>query len=519
MNNIGDLFGWFIGVVVDVNDPHKSGRVRIRVHGMHDDKTNIPDATLPWSLVMQPVTSAAIGKIGTSPVGLVKGSTIMGLWLDKDQQYPLVIGTIGKSGDPLANQSEGGAPKINTAVGSIPAAARGNPTNPYSKANGSPVFTIPRVDMGYDSINSVDDNKGIIITNAVRQSMRFATVPTTASFDKNNNSDVMTVISLVDPFGIGSSLPCLNFSYLSLQKLLAVASSVVTGVVKGLAQAISAALINAILMLAEKYGLLKILNILNTAAMTITEFQNLFNALNTTTCGKNDINQKNTNPANQAFASAINGLNLSSGYIVGGLNTLLNTANLIPILAPSFSVKTANSKVPDNIVSVVPPNYIRKYYSNSDPTPGFIQWTDDNGNSVYTARGTEPNYISSDQHIQFAAQSYIVSQLEVSIISGKLSGEQLTSMATNTLLYTQNFALASVVASGFSTPSLIFLAAATIIPVIIPIVNAVFLPTIENSLLPNIHKATDSVNKFITAQTILAKQRSSMQTALTQKAS
>jgi hypothetical protein len=30
----------FIGRVVDVNDPEKSGRVKIRIYGMHEDDTN-----------------------------------------------------------------------------------------------------------------------------------------------------------------------------------------------------------------------------------------------------------------------------------------------------------------------------------------------------------------------------------------------------------------------------------------------------------------------------------------------
>ena len=49
--NFGDRHGRWLGIVVNVNDPQKSGRVQIRVKGRHDDTANIPDASLPWALV------------------------------------------------------------------------------------------------------------------------------------------------------------------------------------------------------------------------------------------------------------------------------------------------------------------------------------------------------------------------------------------------------------------------------------------------------------------------------------
>ena len=105
--NLGASFSHWIGEVTNVKDPDQSGRVQVRIIGKHDDKTNIKDEHLPWALPLQPVTSAAFGKIGTAPVGLVKGSMVSGYFMDKDQQYAVIMGSFGKAGDP----AEGSHPR------------------------------------------------------------------------------------------------------------------------------------------------------------------------------------------------------------------------------------------------------------------------------------------------------------------------------------------------------------------------------------------------------------------------
>ena len=57
-----DGFIWFTGVVEDRDDPDKLGRVRVRCVGYHtDDVEKIPTADLPWSWVMMPTTTSAMG--------------------------------------------------------------------------------------------------------------------------------------------------------------------------------------------------------------------------------------------------------------------------------------------------------------------------------------------------------------------------------------------------------------------------------------------------------------------------
>tara|TARA_Y100000593_G_scaffold82639_1_gene155380 strand:+ start:1561 stop:3066 length:1506 start_codon:yes stop_codon:yes gene_type:complete len=93
-------FTWWQGVVEDRYDPLKLGRCRVRILGYHTDNkqegVGIPTADLPWATPMQPITSAAMNGIGTSPTGVVEGTWVFGFFRDgKNAQDPVMIGTFG----------------------------------------------------------------------------------------------------------------------------------------------------------------------------------------------------------------------------------------------------------------------------------------------------------------------------------------------------------------------------------------------------------------------------------------
>lgn len=97
MSNIfGDVLKWWEGVVEDVDDPMKSGRVRVRVFGYHtDDKSMLPTEDLPWAQCIMPITTAGVNSIGTTPSGLLPGSWVVGFFKDSDYaQQPIVMGSI-----------------------------------------------------------------------------------------------------------------------------------------------------------------------------------------------------------------------------------------------------------------------------------------------------------------------------------------------------------------------------------------------------------------------------------------
>ena len=91
-----DGFNWWLGVVEDRMDPEKMGRLRVRIFGYHtDSKVILPTKDLPWATPIQPITSAAISGIGSSPLGPVEGTWVIGFFLDgEDMQQPAVFGTI-----------------------------------------------------------------------------------------------------------------------------------------------------------------------------------------------------------------------------------------------------------------------------------------------------------------------------------------------------------------------------------------------------------------------------------------
>ena len=102
MTNINIAY-WWTGVVEDRDDPEKLGRCRVRIFGYHtDDITILPTKDLPWAIPIQPITSAAASGVGTTPIGIVTGSWVVGWFLDGDEaQHPVMMGTI--AGKPSSN--------------------------------------------------------------------------------------------------------------------------------------------------------------------------------------------------------------------------------------------------------------------------------------------------------------------------------------------------------------------------------------------------------------------------------
>jgi Gp5 N-terminal OB domain len=97
------IMNWWTGVVEDRDDPEKLGRCRVRIFGWHTEDTKLlPTNELAWALPMQSVTSAAASGVGSTPIGIVTGSWVVGFFLDGDEgQQPVIMGTI--AGKPSPN--------------------------------------------------------------------------------------------------------------------------------------------------------------------------------------------------------------------------------------------------------------------------------------------------------------------------------------------------------------------------------------------------------------------------------
>jgi hypothetical protein len=84
-----DNLVWFLGVIEDVRDPTKLGRIKIRAFGFHPtvDEELVPKEDLPWAYVIK-----SVGGIESTPK---VSEFCFGCFLDgRDAQQPLVLGTI-----------------------------------------------------------------------------------------------------------------------------------------------------------------------------------------------------------------------------------------------------------------------------------------------------------------------------------------------------------------------------------------------------------------------------------------
>lgn len=91
---ITDDFKPFFGVVEDVNDPDKLGRIRVRCYGYHtQNKQYIPTDFIRWFSCVVSNSAGTSGK-GDSPTGYVTGSTVFGYFLSSELQDGIVIGSL-----------------------------------------------------------------------------------------------------------------------------------------------------------------------------------------------------------------------------------------------------------------------------------------------------------------------------------------------------------------------------------------------------------------------------------------
>jgi len=102
----GDSTRWFVADVIDASPPYGyEGRVRIRIHGVHDPATRfIPQNDLPWAQCLIPTTEGGVSGLGFSP-SLQAGALVFGMFMDgKESQVPVIIGSMPRTEFPTPVQ-------------------------------------------------------------------------------------------------------------------------------------------------------------------------------------------------------------------------------------------------------------------------------------------------------------------------------------------------------------------------------------------------------------------------------
>lgn len=105
-----DIERWFQGTIIDINDPQKMGRVKVRelIGQSLEENSN-----LFWCHVIMPPTGSNAKGIGTSAVGLSEDSKVLGFRVDSKLSY--IVGSFPYAVDD-SNHSVSGYARGNGAV-------------------------------------------------------------------------------------------------------------------------------------------------------------------------------------------------------------------------------------------------------------------------------------------------------------------------------------------------------------------------------------------------------------------
>lgn len=144
-----DSYVPFIGQVEDVDDPKRSGRVKVRIIGCHPQDKGAEGLTteqLPWARCAMPVTHAQQSRIGGKH-GLIVGSMVIGFFLDgMDQQDPVVTHAFSHTAKA---STENNRKKVDVGEGKIPKEIKGH-TKVSVVDNNSGIATKEEMTTGQD---------------------------------------------------------------------------------------------------------------------------------------------------------------------------------------------------------------------------------------------------------------------------------------------------------------------------------------------------------------------------------
>ena len=268
----GFLHHFWIGVAGDpTKDTEKAGRVPVRIHGRHDDTQNIPDDKLPMALPAHSVKSAGHNQMGNTPVGIVKGSTVFGFFLDPAQQYPIMLGTIAKSGNPVEGSTTNGQLQVDPATNSNPTGGR-SANNAFTTRKGK---NIKNDDTGKDLPPETSDKDAVDTVKQALDKAKSAALPTLASIPAVK--DVLQNLQKVDPSNLSASLPQAIPSLIKLKQLMGLVSSL--GNIKATGSAVANGLNQAASSTSMEYIIVALANALDSTTLSTTTQQVIYEAL------------------------------------------------------------------------------------------------------------------------------------------------------------------------------------------------------------------------------------------------
>jgi hypothetical protein len=460
----------FLAEVRNIKDPHRQGRVQIRVYGVHDNEQTVKDADLPWALPLLPTTSASTGKVGVIPTGMLVGSRVLGVFLDPDtKKYPFIIGTYPRAYKPSdQNDNTGGVEGNDKSSVGVDIPSSGNPKPPGAADNLGKTPTNPAVggkplDTEKDKYNKAqykDNGEGPDgIDEARKKFAPKADEPTIAGAPLG--LDLPSAIKMIDPLGTAQSLAQMFIALSIVKSIMNLTSK--SGNSSGVKTTVIDALSGALCILSNKYGYTTVIDV-------FTEC--LANG------AINQIDPQYRNIVTEALGSLIK---KASQHGVDNL----------PISnKPDIIYHTETDPVPLPIKGAPPDLYIQQYYdSASDPWKGFIQWKGPNGDYVYTVRGPSDYPFSSAQnHVYSLAEEHLANALDIYIKNKKLTAAVLNGLLQQSLIVTQNNGIEKTLGKNSSLNPALLLGILGSVGVAI---------NLAQSLLPDTALNTGSVSKSL----------------------
>lgn len=492
--SLGSSFSWWIAKVVNVKDPDQSGRVQIRIFGKHDDSTNIPDKDLPWAMPLQPVTSPAIGKLGTAPLGLVKDSKVVGFWADSDQQYPIIMGSFGKAGDPKPGSSSDGAEEIDIKTGSIPSAAvnQSDPVeyNAFSKLYPGRVDINQINNKGADpTVGKFTISTGIVNKKEVDTKLKEPEKPTTASADKKSTTDILDLVKEVDPDKKSRALPNAVDGFNSVRNIMMLTSPV------GLTKMLSGSLGKTLTGLAGAIGVGAMFGVMSKVL------------------DSGDL----SSVAKDGLKLAMTGLAVAAIANQGRLPPQ-RTVLVVPAVNPTIGIPSASL-----IATVIPPTHVQQYYAlEREPYPGYIQYRDvQTGAILYRRRHSNEYHFSSAQdHIQHTyatAMEVAIGAAVVGKVADALLGKgnaitDISKAIMGGLGGITTMGIASVLGHGMNPLNMVSMAG-KLIPNISGNIQSMVNGNLPKSAL-DVGKVGPAMSDFTKNQALLAQKKAGMSLAL-----
>lgn len=111
---------FYRGTVEDNNDPEQFGRVKVRVHGIHDEGSAVTTSQLPWAEVAGGTDFGLLNGVGVTSI-LRVGTMVWCFFNNDDYNYPVIFAVVKGSSDinSVAKGSYANISTIKTASGHI----------------------------------------------------------------------------------------------------------------------------------------------------------------------------------------------------------------------------------------------------------------------------------------------------------------------------------------------------------------------------------------------------------------